>query len=484
VEGHGTVSIREYFMVLRTRWVILFITTAVAVLSAIGYTLATTPLYEASTRLFVSTTGGASASDRYQGNRLSLDRVLSYTQLLTGETLAMRTADRLSMDPTVLRGLVTATTKRDTVLIDVSVRNASPVRARDLANALSDEFVGLVRELETPSPGVRPDARVIVEQRATIPTKPVVPRPLLNIAAGLVFGLVIGSVLAFLRDLTDNTVKKAETVESITETSLVGTIPVQKDIRNCPTISFDRDNSGIAEAFRKLRTNLQFLGVDHPPRVIVVVSSSANEGKTTTAINLALALAEAEHSVVIVDGDLRRPSLGSYLNLVGTVGFSTALSGSATLPDVLQETKFPRLTALTAGVTPPNPSELLGSLAAKKLLAELREMFDYVIIDSPPLLAVTDGAILAAGVDGALIIARYGQTKRGALGTAVRSLHHVGASILGTILSMVPSNRASYYGYGNGYYGEKLDEQESEHTVERSSKSPPQNANSIGDSES
>ena len=158
------------------------------------------------------------------------------------------------------------------------------------------------------------------------PTHPVIPKTARNIAIGLALGVALGIGLAVLRDLLDNTVKDRQTLEEITGVGLVGSIPLDKERRKKPAISFDSDNSAIAEAFRKLRTNLQFLAVDNPPRVIVVTSSMPNEGKSTTAINIALALAEAEHNVVLVDGDLRRPRLDKYLDLVGSVGFSTVLS--------------------------------------------------------------------------------------------------------------------------------------------------------------
>ena len=127
-----------------------------------------------------------------------------------------------------------------------------------------------------------------------------------------------------------------DALERISGTGVVGVVPFDKTRRQQPAIGFDNDNSAGAEAFRKLRTNLQFLSVDNPPRLIVVTSSMPNEGKTTTAINIALALAEADHEVLLVDGDMRRPSLGKYLDLVGSVGFSTALSGVAPLDEVLQ----------------------------------------------------------------------------------------------------------------------------------------------------
>jgi receptor protein-tyrosine kinase len=442
------VSLQDFARLIRTRWLTIAAVTLLGVLAATAVTLVTTPQYQASTRLFVSSTTGNSANERFQGNRLSQERVLSYTELLKGQTLAQRTVDKLSLDISAngLRAKVKATAKPETVLINVSVVDASPVRARDIANALSDEFVVMVRELETPGPGDRPDARVVVEQRASVPEAPIVPKKARNITLGLIFGLTLGVAAAVLRDLLDNTVKDRETLEGITGVGIVGAIPLDKERRNQPAISFDRDNSAIAEAFRKLRTNLQFLSVDNPPR----------EGKSTTAINVALALAEADKSVVLVDGDMRRPSLDKYLDLVGSVGFSTVLSGGARLAEVLQDTKFPRLTVLAAGPTPPNPSELLGSQAAKKLLDDLRSQFDYVIIDSAPLLAVTDGAILATVADGALIIAKYGETKRGQMAHAVGTLRDVGASLLGAVLTLVPlRGTGTYsYSYSYSYYGQ------------------------------
>jgi receptor protein-tyrosine kinase len=188
--------------------------------------------------------------------------------------------------------------------------------------------------------------------------------------------------------------------------------------------------------------------------VIIVTSSAPNEGKSTTAINIALALAETDHDVVLVDADMRRPSLDRYLGLVGSAGFSTVLSGGASLSEVLQQSRFPRLTVLTAGAVPPNPSELLGSLAAKNVLSELRAKYDYVIVDSSPLLAVTDGAILAANSDGALIMARFGQTKREQLAHAVGNLEAVGASLLGAVFTMTPARGGASYSYSYSYYGD------------------------------
>lgn len=270
----------EYFLkVVRMRWITVCSVALIGVLTAVIIILTTTPIYQATTRLFVSTSTGLSNSDLYQGNRLSQDRVMSYTELIMGQTLAQRTIDKLGldMDAAALRENVKAKAKSGTVLINVQVRDQSPVRARDIANALSNEFVAMVSELESPRTGP-PNARVIVEQRAAVPERPVVPRTKQVLAFGLGLGVLLGIAAAVLREVLDNTIKTRENVEDSAGVGVVGSIPLDKKRRTEPAISFGRDHSPIAESFRALRTNLQFLSVDNPPRVIVITSSVPGEG--------------------------------------------------------------------------------------------------------------------------------------------------------------------------------------------------------------
>ncbi|MCK8671917.1 polysaccharide biosynthesis tyrosine autokinase [Rhodococcus sp. NPDC003382] len=443
-------EVHDYLRILQARWKIIAVTTVVVLLGALGASLLATPQYQASTRLFVSTSSGASVSEIYQGNRFSQERVASYTKLLTGTTVAGRTLDALGitdLTPAGLAAKVKASSAPDTVLIDTTLTDTSPERARDLANALSDEFVMMARELETPENGGAPAARVVVEQYATTPAAAVSPNTKRNLVLGLLVGLLLGIGAAVLRDRLDNTVKDRKTAEDIAGAGLVGTIPLDKERQNEAAIVFRDANSGSAEAYRELRTNLQFLDVDNPPRVLVVTSALPAEGKTTTAINTALVLAEAGHSVVLVEGDLRRPRVSKYLGVLGDAGFSTVLSGRAGLDDVLQPTRFENLTVLAAGTLPPNPSELLGSATAKHVIAELRARFDYVIIDASPLLPVTDAVVLSAAADGALVIARHGKTTREQMVRAVGNLDSAGVRVLGTIITMTPSKGPGAYEY-------------------------------------
>ncbi|MFD3811641.1 polysaccharide biosynthesis tyrosine autokinase [Rhodococcus sp. NPDC058639] len=442
-------EVHDYMRILQARWKIVAVVTVVAVLAALTVSLLTTPQYEAKTRLFVSTSSGASVQEIYQGNLFSQQRVTSYTELLAGTTVASRALDKLGITditPVDLAANVTASSTPDTVLIDTAVTDESPERARDLANALSDEFVLMARELETPEGGGEPTARVVVEQYAATPSTPIAPKTTRNVALGLAVGLLLGIALAVLRDRLDNTVKDRNAIEEIAGTGVVGVIPLEKLRHEEPAIMFSDSSSGDAEAYRELRTNLQFLEVDNPPRVLVFTSSVPSEGKTTTAINTALVLAEAGKSVVLVEADLRRPRVSKYLGALGEAGLSTVLAHQASLDDVLQSTRFDSLWVLAAGTLPPNPSELLGSAHAEEVVTDLRSRFDYVIIDAPPLLPVTDAAILTRISDGALLIARYGKTTREQFTRAVGNLRAVNATVLGTILTMVPAKRrgASY----------------------------------------
>jgi receptor protein-tyrosine kinase len=448
-------EIQDYLKILKARWIIIAVTVVVAILGALGASLLTTPLYESSARMFVSTSGGATVSETYQGNLTSQQLVASYSELATSDALAARVLNVLplgGMSAAQLASKVKASSTPDTVLFNLTVTDPSPERARDIANAMATELTEQVRELETPANGGDPAAGVKTFQQAEASSTPVSPKTKRNLALGAAVGLLLGIALAVLRDRLDNTIKGRREIEAISGKALVGTIPFDKERKAHPAVDFqDLTQSASAEAFRELRTNLQFLEVDHPPRVIVVTSAIPSEGKTTTAVNLAVALAEAGHHVALVEGDLRRPRVSKYMGLIGSVGMSTVLAGQATVEEVLQPTKYEGLQAMASGPIPPNPSELLGSEASRALLVELRSRFDYVIVDGAPLLPVTDSAVLTTHADGALLVTRYGHTKSNELARAIGNLETIGARVLGVVLALTPSKKGDMYSYSYNY---------------------------------
>lgn len=423
-------------------------------LGALAYSLTIAPMYEASTRLFVSTTSEGNNSEIYDGGLFAESRVLSYIELLEGELLAQRTIDKLGLDMDVaeLQGEVKVSSPSDTVIINVEVSDRSAVRARDIANTLSDEFVIMAAALETPGLGVPPNARVIVQQRADLPDSSAAPTTARNTGIALVIGLLIGVLLAIVRDRSDRSVRSTDALQQVTGVGQIGEIPFDAQRRNDPLISFDSESSAVAEAFRELRVNLKFLEASNGPRVLVVASAMPEEGRTSTAVNLSLALAEAGYRVAVVDGDMRRPRLADYFGLNKQAGLSTVLTGRASVGEALQQTGTPGLMALTSGPLPPAPTELLQSRAAREVLTELAAQFDYVVVDTPSLLK-PDAAILGAASQGVILIARFGQTQRDQLARGIDALTRAGAPILGTVLTMTPAKRRSkaedYYGRAN-----------------------------------
>jgi receptor protein-tyrosine kinase len=208
----------------------------------------------------------------------------------------------------------------------------------------------------------------------------------------------------------------------------------------------------LIEAFRVLRTNMEFLDVDATSKAFVVTSSVPGEGKSTTATNAALAFAVAGRNVLLVDADLRRPQVAKLLGLVDNVGLTTVLAGQASVDDALQVHAESGLSVLASGAVPPNPAELLQSRAMQDLLDLLRDRFAVIVIDAPPLLPVTDAALLASEADGAVIVVRHGQTTKEQLRGAVDRLAGVDAQMLGVVFNMIPERGAGYgYGYGYGY---------------------------------
>lgn len=305
-------------------------------------------------------------------------------------------------------------------------------------------------------------ATVTVISPAQVPAAPIRPRILSNTLLAAVLGALAGAGLAFLLEYVDDTVKSPEDLQA---TGLGAIGVVQRVAGNgksveSPIFAISQPKSLASEAYRTLRTNLQFSSLDTPLRSLVVTSAVATEGKTTTAANLAVVMAQAGNRIVLVDGDLRRPSAHKLFNLPNQTGLTTALvEDPQALNGYLQETGIENLRVLTAGPIPPNPQELLGSQRMEELLRRLEDEADIVVLDTPPTLVVSDANVLAARASGVLMVVNTGKTRRAAVRQAVDGLRKVGANLLGCVLNMVSprGGRGSYYYssyYYSHYYGE------------------------------
>jgi capsular exopolysaccharide synthesis family protein len=293
---------------------------------------------------------------------------------------------------------------------------------------------------------------------ATVPTSPVSPKPVADAVIGGVIGLIIGIALAMLREYLDDRIhNKAELEQVATGLPVLGIIPRIDDWRDSevPFLAFaHRPKSPAAEAYRGLRTSIQFARLDHPIRILHVTSPAAADGKTTTSANLAVAMAEAGQNVVLICCDLRRPRVHEFFSLPNTVGLTSVLAGQVDLPHALVHVPgIPRLTLLPSGPLPANPSEILGSPQTRELFTTLSQAVDLVILDSPPLLPVTDASILATVADGSIVVTAAGETTRRDLSRAIELLHSVDASVTGVVLNNASeSDSYVYYGY-SGQYG-------------------------------
>ncbi len=280
------------------------------------------------------------------------------------------------------------------------------------------------------------------------PSSPVVPR---NLALGLALGILLGIGAAVARHALDTKIRSEGDVAAITATSVLGVIPLDPGASSHPVVMHDDALGARSEAIRRLRTNLQFVEVAHRTNSLLVTSSVPEEGKSTTAINLAVSLSDAGMRVVLVDADLRRPAVAPYLGIEGRAGLTTVLIGRADLEDVVQPWQQTTLDILPSGQIPPNPSELLGSKAMAELLERLADTYDMVVLDSPPLLPVTDAAILSRLTGGTLVVVGADRIQKPQLRDALESLTTVGANVVGIVLNKIAKGDAGTYIYDAGY---------------------------------
>lgn len=445
-------TLHGYLQVLRERWKLIVVTLLIGAAGAAALTVTATKMYASSVTMFVSAQDGQdlSATNAYQGNLLSQQRVKSYVELLQSRRLAQQvvSATKVPITPAALAGEISAASQPDTVLLSATITDRSPQQAERLANSVGDQFGKLVSVLEAPPTGGKASVAVRVVQPATFSATPVSPRPVRNVGLGALLGVLVGLAGAFTRNALDTSVKSVAEMAEITGSPSLGVIAYDSEVHKRPLIVQAHPHAPRAEAFRQLRTGLHFIDIDRPRKVVVVTSSVPEEGKTTTLCNLAIALAQGGSRVVLVESDLRRPRAAQYLGIEGAVGLTSVLAGKASLDETLQPWGDDLLTVLASGPLPPNPSELLASEHMRAVLAELSERFEIVLLDSPPLLPVTDAAALAAQCDGALIVVRHGRTSRAQVSSSTAALTGVGARVLGSVLTMAPAASAgSYYYY-------------------------------------
>jgi polysaccharide biosynthesis transport protein len=496
--GDEEKTLRDYGrVVLRRKWIVL----AAVVLCAAAATalaVAQTPIYASSAEVLVQPRGSdALFQDRSAAQSNSERTIQTEIQVLEGEAVRARVQDDLGLrrrPPPANASAVGATD-----VISVQVRGSDPADAAILANAYAAAYIDVRREQAVESllaasaevqskidelqtqidtlDGDDPRRSVLVGQQATFKqtldqlqvdaalrtggatviksaepaADPVEPKPLRTAVLAAVVGLLIGLGAAFALDYLDDAVRTDDDLARISGLPVLATVPVDPPPDNRP-VSISRPDDYAVETYRGLRTNLLFLGLDRPIKVVQVTSSSAGEGKTTTAANLAVVLAQAGNRVALVDADLRRPRVHEVFAVPPSPGLTDLLLGDdVELVAQPLDIGGATLEVVTSGAVPTNPGELLTGRRIAEVLAKLAERHDVVVVDSAPVLPVADSIALAASVDAVILVTQAGRTSNDDVRESLGRLQRVGAPVVGLVLNRASKSEAGSGGYGYGY---------------------------------
>lgn len=442
-----------YISLLRRRWVAIVLCLLAGLIAAVTVVRSTEETYRSSTQLIINIPAALEVQEALQGFQLSSQLLASYARVATSRSAATEVVEKLGLDTSAaaLQSRLSAEPVPETLLMTISAEAGDPNEAKRLADAAASVFVDTVADLERGKAGAI-EPRVI--DRAQPPSRPVSPKPTRDITAGTILGLMVGAALALLLESLDKSIRVPSEVATLSGAPLLAVVPKRRDAAARPLLGPDDAGSPAAEAYRVLRTALRFMEIDGPARTLVVASPSASEGKTSTAANLATALAQGGERVILVDADLRRSRMADIFGYANDLGLSSVIIGDCSLDEALVRITD-RLSVLPTGPLPPNPSELLGSQAMVQLVAELQHRSDVVLFDTAPLLPVADAQVLSTQADGVLMVCRFGRTEREQLAEARRRLEVVGGRLVGSIFNGVPSSASyseeySYYALAAG----------------------------------
>jgi capsular exopolysaccharide synthesis family protein len=432
------VDLVEYLSVLRRRWLVIVLCIIAGVAGGYDVGHRGTKQYAAVAQCIVVLPPGTTLQDQLAGSQLSSNLVSTYARLVSSRVVRDYIEATLG---TSVQGAVAAAAEPNTYLIDIQAKADDPAAAQALANTAAK---GLSRAVTRLQSDLSQPISIKIDTKAALPVTPISPKPKTDLTLGIILGILGGLLAAALLEALDRTIKTPAQATQLFDAPLLALVPKRRG----DMLALSRDGPGPeGEPYRSLRTAVRFVDPDRPLRTLLVTSPTPTEGKTTTAANLAVALALSGERVIVVDADLRRATLALAFGLERAVGLTSLVLRKATIDDALQ-TWDTNLQVLASGPLPPNPSEILGSQLVNRLITDLAGRADIVIIDAPPVLPVADAVALAAQVDGVLMVTRHGSTLRNSAAEAARRLESVGARIVGYVLNAVPANEArGYYAY-------------------------------------
>ncbi|WP_446666167.1 polysaccharide biosynthesis tyrosine autokinase [Flexivirga sp. B27] len=446
-------TLEDLWKLTRRYWIMLVACACVGLAIAAAYTWTRTKQYTATAQALVAapsssgdstTSGAAYSSGLVAQQRAAVWADLATSRQVTGEVIKQQ---KLSLSKDQLATQISATVPQDKPIITITVTANDPARAKAIANSVVDVLTKYVQKAD-PNTGVA----IKNTSSAVLPKAPSYPKPAKILPIGLLAGLVVGYLLALIQHRRDTRVRTTDDVEENLGASVLGVIPATRQLAAADRSLHGKQDFATREALRQLRTNLRFVDVDHDPRSIVITSARMSEGKSTVAAALAWVIADSGDKVILVDADLRRPAVAGIYDLDSSVGLTQVLAGTTSIEDALQPTGKRGLFALTAGQIPPNPSELLGSQRMRQLMESLTDEY-RVILDAPPLLPVTDAALLSASADGAVVVVAASDTRVEHVQRARQNLQAVGGRVLGGVLNRVNTRRINRIMYGDTQYG-------------------------------
>lgn len=467
----SSVSLRDVVRFIHRYWPALLIAPLVGVLVTAIWAAVQTPRYTSTTSAVVSIAAGDNIEVALTADNLAKSKARQYAELGDSRALAESVVQELSF-PLSVEDALESTGVESTpggALLEITAEEAAPEHAQELSQAWTQALAERVQDLESSESA--PGSSIIsveILADANLPTSPSWPNIPLVLALGAGTGLLIGLGYALARHLLDNRIRSSSMIEERYGLSILGTIPqVERSKKDAAGArarilvdqqaeTHNRATFRATEAFKELRTNIDFLRPDDAPQVITMTSTHPGEGKSSIVANLAVTLAQAGRDVVLIDADLRRPVLSETFGLVGGVGVTDVMLGQATVEDIAQTVvDLPNLSFIGAGRIPPNPSEILRSDRFHDMVRSLADNA-LVLIDAPPLLPVTDGAILARRFDGCVLVVSAGRPTVDELDKAISNVRNIDGNILGVVLNRVPAKgagAASYHYYGQTYYG-------------------------------
>lgn len=439
--------LQDYLTTLKRHSAMILVLAILGAGVAYLYSLTVEPQYRSQADVMVVPTKGDNPAELAQGANYISSLAQTYTLLATSPEVLEPVIDDLDLDVSAhqLGRSVDVQVPMDTFVLQIGVTDTDSARAQQVAEAIADQLASTVPRVSPEGADGKPSVQITTIAHASQPTFPIKPDKRKNMLVGLAVGVLLGVVIAVYRTKYMSRIDTAEDVATVTELSVLGEIPAVSGKKSPVRVLRSVPQGRVAEAMRQLAASLRFFDLGGQRRVILVTSGLSHEGKSSVSLGLSLTLAEAGHSVLYVEADLRRPSAAQYTGLETSVGITDVLVGDVTIQEASQQWGHENLSVLACGAKPPNPGQVLASEELGALITEARGLFSYVIVDSPPVLEVSDAIWLSSSVDGTLVVTRVGETATADLRRSLETLERADSPVIGVVLDCVKTRRKGAY---------------------------------------